>query len=262
MSLDRSAGPRSEVFTTALWDGEFALADWHLHLARLTEHAKLLRIELPENMPQQLETLLQQERSLKKTTQSHEPKLLVKIKCTQDGELSVDSRSIDFRNEEVDAITVEAPRWSSKVNGTKHGDWQAYIDARHDAEKKGVDVALLVHDYAIVDADRALPVVLDEDGVAWVAAHNEGGVESITFEILSQQLQNAGIPIQHGRLNERLVARASEIITLGSGTGACRVLSLDDESIGDGNMLSSLCQTLLENHYQKNETWSDVRLLK
>ena len=143
MSLDRSAGPRSEVFTTALWDGEFALADWHLHLARLTEHAKLLRIELPENMPQQLETLLQQERSLKKTTQSHEPKLLVKIKCTQDGELSVDSRSIDFRNEEVDAITVEAPRWSSKVNGTKHGDWQAYIDARHDAEKKGVDVALL-----------------------------------------------------------------------------------------------------------------------
>ena len=262
MSLDRSAGPRSEVFTTALWDGEFALADWHLHLARLTEHAKLLRIELPENMPQQLETLLQQERSLKKTTQSHEPKLLVKIKCTQDGELSVDSRSIDFQNEEVDAITVEAPRWSSKVNGTKHGDWQAYIDARHDAEKKGVDVALLVHDYAIVDADRALPVVLDEDGVAWVAAHNEGGVESITFEILSQQLQNAGIPIQHGRLNERLVARASEIITLGSGTGACRVLSLDDESIGDGNMLSSLCQTLLENHYQKNETWSDVRLLK
>jgi len=260
--MDRSTGPRSEVFTTALWDGGFALADWDLHLARMTEHAKLLRIKLPENLPKQIETLLQKERSLKNTTQSHEPRLLLKIRCAQDGELSVDSRSIDFRNEEVDAITVEAPRWSSKVNGTKHGDWQAYVDARHDAEKKGVDVALLVHDYAIVDADRALPVVLDEDGVAWVAAHNEGAVKSITFKTLSQQLQNAGIPIQHGRLNERLVARAAEIITLGSGTGACRVLSVDDEPLGDSNMLSSLCQTLLEHHYQKNETWSDVRLLK
>ena len=108
MSMDRSTGPRSEVFTTALWDGGFALADWDLHLARMTEHAKLLRIKLPENLPKQMETLLEKERSLKNTTQSHEPRLLLKIRCAQDGELSVDSRSIDFRNEEVDAITVEA----------------------------------------------------------------------------------------------------------------------------------------------------------
>ena len=262
MNLERLNGPRSEVFTTALWDGAFAIVDWPLHLKRLTEHAKLLRIKLPENLSQQMKPLLQQESALKQTTQNHSPGLLLKIKCSKSGELSVDSRTIDFRNEEVDAITVEAPRWSAKVNGTKHGDWQAYTDARGNAEEKGVDVALLIHDYAIVDADRALPVVLDEDGVAWVAAHNEGGVRSITFEILSPKLQEAGIPIQFGRLNERLVARATEIITLGSGTGACRILSLDDELLGGGDMLSSLCQTLLQQHYQNNETWSDVRLFK
>jgi branched-subunit amino acid aminotransferase/4-amino-4-deoxychorismate lyase len=262
MSLERLNGPRSEVFTTALWDGAFAIADWPLHLKRLSEHAKLLRIKLPENLSQQMESLLKQESASKQTTQNHNPGLLLKIKCSKSGEVSVDSRPIDFRNEEIDAVTVEAPRWSAKVNGTKHGDWQAYIDARNNAEEKGVDVAFLVHDYAIVDADRAIPVVLDEDGVAWVAAHNEGGVRSITFEILSQKLQDAGIPIQFGRLNERLVARAAEIITLGSGTGACRILSLDDELLGGGDMLSSLCQALLQQHYQNNETWSDVRSFK
>ncbi|RJU80535.1 MAG: hypothetical protein DWC09_06520 [Candidatus Poseidoniales archaeon] len=262
MSLERLNGPRSEVFTTALWDGAFAIADWPLHLKRLSEHAKLLRIQLPENLSERMEALLKQEIASKLTTANRNPGLLLKLKCSKSGDISVDSRTIDFRNEDVDAITIEAPRWSAKVNGTKHGDWQAYVDARSSAEKKGVDVALLVHDYAIVDADRALPVVLDEDGVAWVAAHNEGGVKSITFEILSNKLQDAGIPIQYGRLNERLVARAAEIITLGSGTGACRILSLDDEPVGSGDMLSSLCQTLLQQHYQNNETWTDVRLFK
>lgn len=259
MTSERSSGPRSEVFTTALWDGNYALADWDLHFARLSKHAKALRIHLPENMAQQLEELFEKEMDLTKTPQSNRPSMLMRIGCS-DGEVRVQARKIDLRNEEIDAITVEAPRWASKVNGTKHGDWEAYRIARGEAEKKGSDMAFLVHDYAIVDADRATPIVLDEDGVAWMAASSEGGVDSITFDILSKELHNAGIPIQRGRLNERLVARASEMITLGSGSGACRIASLDGEQIGEGTKLSAMCQTLLEQHYLKEETWFDVRV--
>ena len=46
MGDEKTENPRDAVFTTALWDGGFALADWELHLQRLGEHAKLLRIEL------------------------------------------------------------------------------------------------------------------------------------------------------------------------------------------------------------------------
>ena len=45
MSGESSGNPRDAVFTTALWDGAFALADWGLHLQRLNEHAGRLRLQ-------------------------------------------------------------------------------------------------------------------------------------------------------------------------------------------------------------------------
>ena len=54
MGDEKTENPRDAVFTTALWDGGFALADWELHHQRLVEHAKLLRIKLPTNISQQL----------------------------------------------------------------------------------------------------------------------------------------------------------------------------------------------------------------
>ena len=47
MSEGNSGNPRDAVFTTALWNGAFALADWELHVQRLAENAKRLRLELP-----------------------------------------------------------------------------------------------------------------------------------------------------------------------------------------------------------------------
>ncbi|HII23578.1 MAG TPA: hypothetical protein HA359_04910, partial [Candidatus Poseidoniaceae archaeon] len=44
--------PRSAVFTTVLWDGGSKIADFPRHMLRLRNHAKRLRIELPDNIEQ------------------------------------------------------------------------------------------------------------------------------------------------------------------------------------------------------------------
>ena len=55
-------------------------------------------------------------------------------------------------------------------------------------------------------------------------------------------ITNAGYIISKGRLNERLVASAKEIVLLGSGMGAARLTVLDDVDIGDGsNNLQKVC---------------------
>lgn len=259
MNADKTENPRDAVFTTTLWDGGFALADWDLHLQRLTQHAKLLRIELPDDLSKHLADFFLKEAEKGLHLTSLEPSLLVRIECSHTGELTFEIRKLEFRNEEIDAITQPAPRWSMKVNGTKHGDWKPYLEAHAVAKKRGADLAFHVHEFAIVDADRAAPIVLDEDGIAWVAAPSEGGVASITLQTLVHGLEAAGIPVQFGRLNERLVARAVEVVAIGSGIGACRVLSLDGEALGEGEALTNLCQSLLELHYQDKTTWYDVR---
>jgi len=132
MSEGNSGNPRNAVFTTALWNGAFALADWELHVQRLAENAKRLRLELPSNMTQQLVDFFEKEKLQQEP--SLEPSMLVRIECLRTGEMVIEVRTISFRNEEIDAITLPAPRWSSKVNGTKHGDWKPYREAQELAE--------------------------------------------------------------------------------------------------------------------------------
>ena len=97
-------------------------------------------------------------------------------------------RHLGVRNEDVDAISFPAPRWNDRTNGTKHGDWEAYMLAKQAAEDAGCDAALLVHDYAIVDGDRATPLVLDEDGTVWMAPGEAGGVDGVVAKQLEQWL--------------------------------------------------------------------------
>ncbi len=262
MGDEQTSSPRNAVFTTALWDGGFCLADWNLHLERLRAHAKLLRIEVPDDFSLRIATFFQKVAQEGLYQHSRKPTFLLRVECSNLGELSFDIRKLELRNEEIDAITRPAPRWSMKINGTKHGDWQPYLDAHAVAKKQGADLAFHVHDFAIVDADRAAPIVLDEDGVAWVAAPSEGGVTSITLQTLLSGIESAGIPVQFGRLNERLVARAAEVVAIGSGIGACRILSLDGEALGEGEALTMLCQSLLELHYRDQTTWIDVRMIQ
>ena len=103
-------------------------------------------------------------------------------------------------------------------------------------------MALLVHEFCIVDGDRIMPLVLDDDGVVWISDSKLGGVDSVTFAICKSAIEDAGFVISEGRLNERIVARAKEFVLLGTGMGAARLTVLDDVDIGDGsNGLQQVC---------------------
>lgn len=225
-------GPKSAVFTTVrARKGELFHLD--LHLARLAKHAAVLGINIPElELPTDLEGL-------------------VKIQIDANG---VTYKVKPFYQEvhmEAEGISVAAPRWTRKVTGTKHGDWQPYRDITADVFSKGADVGLLIHDFCIIDGDRVMPLVLDQDGVVWISDHKLGGVSSVTFDVCKQAIRDAGFIISSGRLNERLVTRAKEIVLLGTGMGAARLTVLDDVDIGDDsdNLQQTCISALGKNWY-------------
>ena len=126
--------------------------------------------------------------------------------------------------------------------GTKHGDWEAYRNITSEVLNKGADVAILVHDYCVIDGDRVMPLILDNDGVVWISDSKLGGVDSVTFDVCKGAIEDSGFIVSEGRLNERLVARAKEIVLLGTGMGAARLTVLDDVDIGDGSdTLQKVC---------------------
>lgn len=220
-------GPKSAVFTTVrARDGHLFHLD--LHLDRLKKHAAVLGISIPEiEVPPGLEGLIR---------------------------IQVDSNGVEFNTKpfyqeihmEAEGVTVPAPRWTRKVMGTKHGDWTPYREITIESFKKGADVALLVHEFCIVDGDRVMPLVLDDDGVVWISDSKMGGVDSVTFEICKSAIEDAGFVISEGRLNERIVARAKEFLLLGTGMGAARLTVLDDVEIGDGSKnLQQVCISAL-----------------
>ena len=243
--------PRSSVFTTMRFSQGRGLFLLDNHLARMLEHAVKLRIDESNINRESFIELLQ-----KNPPQISEG--LVRIACAKDSELSVAYRPFKIQNEAIDAITVPSPIWPPRIAGTKHGAWGAYIDAQNYAEQKGADLALMVHDYSIVDGDRCTPLVLDEDGVAWVS-HANSSVSSITLSAIHDSILEAGFHIQRGNLNERLVARCVEAIAVGSGVGVLKIDSIDNEPIGDGGTrLYDVCVNTLDNNYNNPDNWEEV----
>lgn len=224
-------GPKSLVFTTArVRNGHVFHLD--LHKERLRKHGEKLGIEIPDfKVPNCEDGLL-------------------RIEIKKDAiEYSVKPFYQDIHME-VEGITVPAPRWTRKFTGLKHGDWQPYNEITKLAFSQGADVALLVHEHCIVDGDRVMPIVLDDDGVVWISDSIYGGVDSITFNACREAIIEAGYIISKGRLNERLVARAKEIVLLGSGMGAARLTVLDDVDIGDGSdSLQKVCISALGSNW-------------
>ena len=220
-------GPKSAVFTTVrARNGHLFHLD--LHLNRLARHASILGIDVPPiDVPNGLEGL-------------------VRIQVDTNG---VQFNTTPFYQEvhmDAEGITVPAPRWSRKVSGTKHGDWDPYREITSEGFKQGADVALLVHEFCIIDGDRVMPLVLDDDGVVWISDAKFGGVDSVTFEVCKSAIEKAGFVISEGRLNERIVARAKEFVLLGTGMGVARLTVLDDVDIGDGsNSLQEVCISAL-----------------
>ena len=248
---EANPSPRSSVFTTMRFSQERGLFLFDHHLARMLDHAAKLRID---------ESNITRE-SFLELLQTNPPQIsqgLVRIECSKDSELSVAYRPFTIENEAIDAITVPSPIWPPRVAGTKHGAWGAYIDARNDAEEKGADLALLVHDYSIVDGDRCTPLVLDEDGVVWVS-HANCSVSSITLKALYDSILEAGFHLQQGNLNERLVARCVEAVAVGSGVGVLKIDSIDNEPIGDGSTrLFDMCVNILDDNYNNPGNWEEV----
>ena len=252
--------PRDSVFTTVTWDGLHHVADLKAHLNRLSNHAIRLRMNLPENLEGEIKKAFTDIVSLK-NGQLKQPIGLVKIviDCTEQSPVRLSERTIALRNEEIEAITVPAPRWNRKVTGTKHGDWAPYHQARLKAGSEGSDLALLVHEFSIIDGDRASPILLDEGGLVWYSSSELGGVESITRSIILSKLGEHGFPFQSGNLTERLVARAHEMVALGSGMGACRIITIDGEDIGgSADLLTQICRQILSQHYADSSNWTKM----
>ena len=243
--------PRSSVFTTMRFSQKRGLFLFGHHLARMLGHAAKLRIDESNINRESLFDLL-----LKNPPQISEG--LVRIECTKNSELSVAYRPFTIQNEAIDAITVPSPIWPPRVAGTKHGAWGAYIEARNYAEQKGADLALMVHEYSIVDGDRCTPLILDEDGVVW-ASHANSSVSSITLNAIHDSILEAGFHIQQGNLNERLVARCVEAVAVGSGVGVLKIDSIDNETIGDGSTrLFNVCANMLDENYDNPDNWEEV----
>ncbi len=246
--------PREAVFTTALWDGNTKIANFDKHMKRLRNHADRLRINLPENSEQ-----LIAESILKSMEKFSEKKLInITFDCIS-REFQTKSRELPkLRNCDIDAMTIPMKKWLGQVTGTKHGDWQFYIDAKAVAEQNSVDIALLIDEYCIIDSDRAAIVVIDEDGVAYISDSRQT-VDGVTLKIVADGFTEMGIPLNKAKLNERLVARCTEIIAIGTGIGCCKIMTIDGEDIGDKNStISRKFQTYLAQHYSNTDNWIDL----
>jgi len=237
-------GPRSAVFSTMLVSADGRVANWPQHRQRLERHAQRLRINLPPHPPAI-------------AGHDHQGPMLATVRYgAQQGDWTIEKRPLSVHDEDIDAISKPAPRWNERTNGTKHGQWEPYLQAHEEAKSAGCDAALLVHDHAIIDADRATPIVLDEDGTVWLSPVDQGGVDSITATMLANRLPNLGLPVVRGHLNERTVARCAELVVVGTGMGVCHVTSLDGEPLGTSRALSEACRRLLHEHFTDESVWT------
>ena len=160
--------PRSEVFTTIAWDGDSQLLAADLHIARLFRHAERLGFNLPSNLTELIfEALSNAEIPGESVVDENQAPFLIKLGVNPNGEVSLIPRVNGKWPNPMRAISLSAPRWDGSVRGTKHGDWQPYFDAREVAKEHGADISLLFDGDILVDGDRCMPILLDNDGVAY-----------------------------------------------------------------------------------------------
>ena len=244
--------PRSAVFTTLRYSKERGLFLFKQHSVRFQDHAEKLKIDLPNEWKKDV---LGQIVAMKSEFQDG----LVRIEYTSEGTWNISNRKYSTRNETCDAITVSAKIWPKRISGTKHAAWDTYHEAKQQAEASGVDVALFVHEFAVIDGDRGSPILLDEDGTVWYSSSAQA-VDGITLHSILPELKSSGFPVQKGKLNELMVARCIECVVLGSGLGASTIESINSEEIGDGTTrLTDLCRIALSRLEDDASSWTGVK---
>ncbi|MED5231634.1 MAG: aminotransferase class IV [Candidatus Thermoplasmatota archaeon] len=228
-----SGDPRSEVFTTVAWDGETRLLAADLHIARLYRHAERLGFNLPDNLAELIfEPLSRLEIPGEPVVGENQAPFLVKIGVKPNGKVELIPRVNGKWPSTMTAISLAAPRWDGVVRGTKHGDWKPYFDAREVAKEHGADISLLFDDDSLVDGDRCMPVLLDNDGIAYYPKASEGALDSVTLEQIREGIESAGVPVREARITLPMLLRASEMIVLGSGLGVQILGEIDGRVIG------------------------------
>jgi len=249
--------PFKSVFTTLPWNGIDAVGFLDLHLQRLSEHAQKLGIKVPADLRDRVLGLLGDIQQI--SVGERVPAGLVTVTLDREGGLEVDSRENVQPTSPVTAISLPAPRWNRPVQGTKHGAWSPYLEARERALAASADVALLVEDGAIIDGDRATPLLLDGDGTAWAADSEAGGIDSVTLKVIIWGLKEEGIPFNRGRLHEEMIGRAREMVLVGTGIGVARIAEIDGQMVGmsEEGVLSKISSKILSEALE--DSWEVFR---
>lgn len=248
--------PTDAVFTTCLWDGCGHVLDWQRHLKRLEAHSIRLGFELPDDMSQKISEKLKP--ALTNHGERNELHQLLRIEVQKNGSIELTFRTLPPFQRQIRAISVEAPRWNHSITGCKHADWRPYIDAKSMAESHGTDISVFMHDNAIVDADRATPALITNDGELWVASEQQGCVSSITFEGMLEKLIAHGFSVRYGKLTERMVRTCREFVVFGTGVGVTQITEIDGIRIGTTQSIADELRSCLVLHRENPQSWTKV----
>lgn len=231
--------PQSLVFTTCRFNESGQVLAWDLHLNRLQKFAAKARCPIPnvQLLTEVLHTSIQE---------YGEKEGLARLEWTAEGKANCVTRKIQPLHSPLVAITCPAPEWPRRFRGIKHGSWKQYIDAGNNAKNSGADIALLVHNYAIVDADRCTPILLDENGLAYSPGPEQGGIESITIATIKDHLEHNGIPLRQAYLTDEMLLRCKELVVVGTGIGVMSVGEIDGTDMPLGTHLKEIISDALK----------------
>ena len=229
-----STDPSLEVWTTMAYDGNKSLLAPYLHFNRLLKHSQILGIDVNVDLSKIVFEELGKMPNIEDYNKLNEEiPFLVKLKVNREGIISLEMRKNNlWTDNPLQAISMMAPDFELPILGTKHGDWQTYENAREQAINHNSDIALFFKDNFLIDGDHCMPLMLDNDGIAYHPKHSDGALDSITLEQLREDMELLGIPIRGAKISLKMLLRASELIVLGSGMGVCSVGTIDGTKIG------------------------------
>jgi len=232
--MSASANPSSEVWTAMAWDGKRSFLAPDLHFNRLLKHSQILGIEVADDLPSMVLSELEKQTSFNPSNGTNkEIPFLIKIIVEKNGNISIQIReNKHWKDDPLKAISMMLPNFELPILGTKHGDWQPYNNAREQALSHDSDIALLFKNNLLIDGDHCIPLMLDIDGVAYHPSNVDGALDSVTLELLRNDIEKLGIPIRSAKINLNMLSRATELIVMGSGMGVCPVGSIDGTLIG------------------------------
>ena len=232
--MPNSAESHSQVWTAMAWDGKKSILAPDLHFNRLFRHSQILGIEINDDLPKIILNKLEKQDQFENLDElNYEIPFLVKIIVKKDGEIFIQTRkNKHWQDDPLQAISMKLPDFELPILGTKHGNWQPYDEARKQAINHDSDIALLFKNNLLIDGVYCLPLMLDNDGVAYHPSNADGALDSVTLQLLRNDVEELGIPIRSAKINLKMLSRASELIVIGSGMGVCSVGSIDGTPIG------------------------------